>query len=276
MVKDTSFIISFSGGGDAVLHHRRLPPVKPDTKGMKRMNIHMSLLNLTSIPILPNLSFRIPTVGEVLEDEQHYYRLISLLTATPFQYMVQLDDIGLDFTAVTDYELFMMLFPSLAMEDTRLLFGDLDLSDTTVYENKENSTLVLHSEKSNITIDELAYTQIAEAARKINGLKKDDRRPGNKEAKEFRIKLERKKQKRNADRPYEPYLEKLVVALVNRPEFKYNYSQAKNLTLYQFHRSFDQISTSIAFDNTMIGVYAGTVDTSKLKDRSCLSWLPVK
>ena len=53
-----------------------------------------SLLKLTSVEI-PNtkLSVRIPTVGEILEDEQHYYNLISSLTATPFQYMVQWESI---------------------------------------------------------------------------------------------------------------------------------------------------------------------------------------
>ena len=76
-----------------------------------------SLLKLSAVEILPNLSIRIPTVGEILENEQHYYHLISSLTATPFQYMVQLDDIGLDFTRVTDYQLFMMLFPSFARSD---------------------------------------------------------------------------------------------------------------------------------------------------------------
>lgn len=80
---------------------------------------------------------------------------------------------------------------------------------------------------------------------------------------------------RNARKPYEPYLEKLVVALVNRPEFKYNYEQTEQMTIYQFSQSFEQIKTSINYDNAMIGVYAGTIDMSKLKDKSCLSWLPV-
>lgn len=235
-----------------------------------------SLLKLSSVDILPNLSIKIPTVGEILEDEQRYYSLISSLTATPFQYMVQLDDMGIDFTTITDYDLFMMLFPSFVRDDISILFGDIDLSDINIYENTQNDTLILHSVKNNITIDELVYTQIVEHLRNINGLKKDSRKPGNNEAKEFRVKLERKKQKRNANKPYEPYLEKLVVALVNRPEFKYNYEQVENLTIYQFNKSFEQIQTSITFDNTMIGVYAGTVDTSKLKDRSCLSWIPTK
>lgn len=233
-------------------------------------------LKLSSIDILPNFSIRIPTVGEILEDEQHYYHLISSLTATPFQYMVQLDDLGIDFTTITDYQLFMMLFPSFAQSNTRILFGELDLSDITICQNPKNDTHILYSKKNDIIIDEFIYSQLAEYIRKINNLEKENRKPGNEEAKKFRIKLERKKQKRNANKPYEPYLEKLVVALVNRPEFKYNYEQTDNLTIYQFNKSFEQIKTSINFDSTMIGVYAGTVDTSKIKDRSCLSWLPIK
>ncbi len=240
------------------------------------MENRKSLLKLSSVDILPNLSIRIPTVGEILEDEQYYYNLISSLTATPFQYMVQLDDIGIDFTQITDYQLFMMLFPVFAQGDMRILFGDVDLSDISVIKNSENDIFVLHSRKNNIVIDELVYNQLANYIRKINGLKKENRKPGNNEAKEFRIKLERKKQKRNAQKPYEPYLEKLVIGLVNRPEFKYNYEQVNRLTIYQFNQSFEQIKTSITFDNTMIGVYAGTVDTSKIKDRSCLSWLSIK
>ena len=63
---------------------------------------------------------------------------------------------------------------------------------------------------------------------------------------------------------------------MNRPEFKYNFEQVEHLSVYQFNQSYEQIKTSINFDNTMIGVYAGTVDTSKLKDKSYLSWIPVK
>lgn len=240
------------------------------------MENRKSYLTRSSIDILPGLSVRIPTVGEILEDEAHYYNLISSLTATPFQYMVQLDNIGIDFTKINDYELFLMLLPSFVQGDMSILFGDADLSDLSARKNAQNGELVLYSEKNNIVIDELIYRKVAGCIRKINGLTKESRMPGNDEAKEFRLNLERKKQKRNAQKPYEPYLEKLVVALVNRPEFKYNYEQANHLTIYQLNQSFEQIKTSIAFDNTMIGIYAGTVDASKLKDKSCLSWLPVK
>ncbi len=241
-----------------------------------KMENRKSFLNLSSVDILPNLSVRIPTVGEILEDEQHYYSLISSLTATPYQYMVQLDDMGIDFTKITDYQLFLILFSSFVKDDMSILFGDVDLSDATVCLNTENNMPILYSEKNNIIIDEFIYIQIADYIRKMNCLARENRKPGNDEAKKFRISLERKRQRRNAQKPYEPYLEKLVIALVNRPEFKYNYEQVNNLTIYQFNQSFEQIKTSINFDNTMIGVYAGTVDTSKIKDRACLSWIPLK
>ena len=240
------------------------------------MENNRSLLKMSSVDIVPNLSVRIPTVGEILEDEKSYYSLISSLTATPFQYMVQLDDMGIDFTTINDYQLFLLIFPSFAKTDMSILFGNIDFSDIEVKTNTQNDSAILHSEKNDIIIDELVYSEIVKAIRKINGLQRENRKPGNDEAKEFRINLERKKQKRNARKPYDPYLEKMVVALVNRPEFKYNYEQVEDLSIYQFNKSFEQIKTSINFENTMIGVYAGTVDTSKLKDKSCLSWLPIK
>ena len=239
------------------------------------MENNRSLLKRSSVEITPKLSVRIPTVGEILEDEKSYYTLINSLTATPFQYMVQLDDMGIDFTTINDYQLFLLIFPSFAKTDMSILFGNINFSDIEVGTNPQNDSTILYSKNNGIIIDELVYSEIVKAIRKINGLQRENRKPGNDEAKEFRINLERKKQKRNARTPYDPYLEKMVVALVNRPEFKYNYEQVEDLSIYQFNKSFEQIKTSINFDNTMIGVYAGTVDTSKLKDKSCLSWLPI-
>lgn len=190
--------------------------------------------------------------------------------------MVQLDDMGIDFTTITDYELFMMLFLVFAKGDLSILFGDIDLSDMAVKINPQNGLPVLYSPRSQITIDEFVYNQIVNVIRKINNLKRENRKPGNESARKYLLEKNRKKQRRNANKSYEPYLEKLVIALVNRPEFKYNYEQVNDLTIYKFNQSFKQIQHKIAFDNTMIGIYAGTVDIARLGDRSCLSWIPVK
>ena len=65
----------------------------------------------------------------------------------------------------------------------------------------------------------------------------------------------------------------MVVALVNTSEFPYDYDSCMNLSIYRFNQSAKQIGHKIAFDNTMIGVYAGTVDTSKMTNKDCLSWI---
>ena len=226
--------------------------------------------------ILPNLSVRIPTVGEILDNEQHYYNLIYSLTATPYQYMVQLDDMGIDFTTITDYQLFMMLFLVWAKGDLSILFGDIDLSDIFVKINPQNGLPVLYSPRNQIMIDEFVYNQIVNAIRKINNLKRENRKPGNESARKYLLERERRKQRRNANKSYEPYLEKLVIALVNTSEFPYDYDSCMDLSIYKFNQSYKQIQHKIAFDKTMIGVYAGTVDISRLGDRSCLSWIPVK
>lgn len=234
------------------------------------------LLNATSVEIVPNLFLRIPTVGEILEDEDKYYGIVSSLTASPFQYMVQLDDMGIDYTQITDYQLFMMLFPMYAQSDLSLIFGDLDTSDFNVYINQDDDSQVIYSPSNNIVIDELVYNDLSDMMRKINLFEKVKSKPGNESARKYLLEKERKKQKRNAKKPRFPYLEKMVIALVNTSEFPYNYETCMDLSIYKFNQSLQQIQRKIAFDNTMVGVYAGTVDTSKMTDKDSLSWIPNK
>ncbi len=239
----------------------------------QNMENKKSLLNLSSVTIAPNLSVRIPTVGEILEDEDTYYSIVSSLTASPFQYMVQLDDLGIDFTTITDYELFKMLFPMYARSDLSMLFGDLDISDFMVCQNK-NQQEFIYSPGNHIEINEKVYNDLADTIRKINLLKKVTSKPGNESARKYLLEKERKKQQRNAGKKQDPYLEKLVIALVNTSEFPYDYDSCMDLSIYRFNQSFKQIQHKIMFDNTMIGVYAGTVDTSKLSNRDALSFIP--
>lgn len=74
----------------------------------------------------------------------------------------------------------------------------------------------------------------------------------------------------------ESEFERLVIALVNENKFKYDYTSVRDLSIYNFYQSFKQIQQKINYDNVMRGVYAGTIDTSKMTDKSCLSWIPIK
>ena len=236
-----------------------------------------SWFNLSSIDIIPKLSIRIPNVGEILENEFNYYSIVSTLTATPFQYMVQLDDMGIDYTKLTDYDLFKILFPIYSKTDLSILFGDLDTSDFDIYIDKQDENKeMIYSPKNDIAIDELIYNDLADSIRKINLFEKVKSKPGNESARKYLLEKERRKQKRNANKEKTSYLEKLVIALVNTKEFAYDYDTCMNLSIYKFNQSLKQIQHKIAFDNTMVGVYSGTVDTSKLNNKDCLTWIPQK
>lgn len=216
---------------------------------------------------------RIPTVGEVLENEDTYYEIVYSIIATPYDLMVQLDDNGIDFTKITAFELFCLLFGHLREMDTSLVFGDLDLSKFKTVINNQNGNLVLHDEENNITIDRAIHGQICACLRKILNIPKTEKTPGNEEARVYmlekaRKKLRRKKRQKQPD----SQIEDLVVALVNTAEFPYNYMSVRDISIYQFYASLKQVTHKVKFDKTMIGVYAGTVQFDKL-DMDERSWI---
>lgn len=237
-----------------------------------------SLLNKDSVKITDQLSIHIPTVGEILDQESIYFSLVSIMTSTPFQYMVQLDDIGIDYTTITDYQMFQLFFPLYAQYDTSIIFGDLYLKDIRVYHDHSTNLDVLYSPTSDVRIDELGYTIMAKTMRRVNCIKYVRYKPKGEKTKRYLLDKERRHQKNmerlKKRREYEESeLEKLVVALVNNKHFKYDYETVNNLSIYNFYQSFKQISHEINFNNIMRGVYAGTIDTSQMQDKSCLSWI---
>lgn len=228
-----------------------------------------------SYPVNDSISIVIPTVGQIIEDESAYYGLITAITATPADFMVQLDDIGVDFAKISSFELFLMLFKEIKKSDTSLVFGDLDLSKFETAINQQNGNVVLIDQENNIVIDRAIHDQICRVIRKINHLEKNDRKPANEEAKKYMIERARIKQRRAARRPYKSQLEDLIIALVNTEQYKYGYEGTLDLTIYQFNASVYQIVKKINYDNTMIGCYAGTINAKELSQDQ-LNWLTSK
>jgi len=234
-----------------------------------------SILFSDKIVINDNISIYIPTVGEVIDNEEEYYNMASLLTATPYDMMVQLDDLGLDFTQMTDYDLFLLVFESLKESDTSLIFGDFSIDGFKRGINAQNQLLVLRDRVRGITIDKSIAWQIAQALRRIHGWERNNRKPANKEACAYLLERARIKQKRRRRKGYESQLEGLIVSLVNTPEFKYDFEGVRKMSIFQFNESLHQIIKKVAYDNRMYGVYAGTVDADKLSPDD-KTWLTTK
>ena len=224
------------------------------------------------IQIKEKLEIMIPTVGDVLENEEEYYTELSMLTAMPIDMMVQLDDIGIDFTTISDYDLFLILLPGLKEKDTSLIFGDLDIGKFEHAEDIETHSAVLLDRENDIVIDKPTQAKIATVLRKIHGLEKDNRRPGNDAAKRYMIDRARLKQNRLKNREKTSQIEPLIVSLVNTCEFKYDFEGTRELSIYQFNESVRQILHKIDYDNRMVGVYSGCIDAKNLSQED-LTWI---
>ncbi len=236
-----------------------------------------SLLLQTQVDLAPGIAIRIPTVGEILQNERLYYQTTYSLTATPFQNMVQLDDLGIDFTTISEWQLFIQTFLAYAHSGDLLdyVFADLQTQGFGIYQDPQIAALYLSNPDTGVQIHESTYLQIVELIRKINLYEHITARPANETARQYLIEKERKRLKRLAKKPPEPYLEQMVIALVNTAEFPYDYESCMHLSIYAFNQSFKQIQHKINYDNTMIGIYAGTLNARDMKDKSALSWIQI-
>lgn len=233
------------------------------------------LLYARSKTISNGLEIIIPSVREVLDNENNYNSLIRALVATPYEMMVELDDIGVNFTEISQYDLFLWMFSSLADVDTSLVFKDMIGADFKAVVNQESEEVILRNDKLDITIDRRAHAEICRVLRKINFLKSEDKTPGNEDARLYMIERARKKQKRamrKAKKMDNSVLEDLIIALVNTEQYKYDYEGTLNLSIYQFYCCVHQIIKKINYDNLMTGCYMGTVNTKELNSDS-LNWL---
>lgn len=230
-----------------------------------------NLLYRRDYPVTDSISVVIPTVGQILDNEDLYNDVVSAFTAMPIDFMVQLDDAGIDFTTINAFDLFIMLSEGLKKVDTSLVLKDINLSEFELCVNNQTKKLVLYNQKSGIEIGRREHSQIASALRRINHLEKNRKKPGNDDAKQYMLERMRQKMKRHS-RTEASQLEQLIVAMVNTEQFKYDFESVRNITIYQFNECVRQIVNKVNYDNRMIGVYSGTVNVKELSQDE-LNWL---
>lgn len=226
-----------------------------------------NILFADTIKINDLITLRIPTVGDIYDHEDQYFAAVFSLVATPYDMMVQLDDIGIDFTKINDFELFMLMFKQLQQMDTSMIFGDLDLKEFAMVRNEQNGEYLLLNAQTGAKIDRAIHSMICKHLRKFLNIPRNDKRPGNEEARKYMLERARLKQKRHSHKKHDSQLENYIIALVNTEQFPYNYTTVRDITIYQFYASLTQISHKINFDNVMIGYYAGTIKEDSLKTR---------
>ena len=236
-----------------------------------------SLLYKREYLIGENIILNIPTVGDAIDAGIWYNRILDMFTAMPIDFMVPLDDMGIDFSEIDDWQLFLLLFSSAKNGmgvgiRSDLLFKNIDLMDFQMAQKDGTDDVVLINPTTSLVFDKLLYRHISAAVCTIFGRKKDRRRPANEDARLYMIEVERRKMKRRNRKRHKPELESLIVAMVNTEQFKYNFRTVRELTIYQFNESVKQILTKVDYEHRMHGIYSGTLDAKSLSDKE-LNWL---
>ena len=234
-----------------------------------------NLLKVNEYKINEKISVHVPSVDEIFDfGDQKYYSIVQSLVATPFDLMVELDDMGIDYESITNYQLFMLMIESIATseDDTSILFGNLELKHFKEAVNSQNGERVLWHKDKDIVIDQMIALEICNAIRKIHFWEAPIGQAGNAEAKRYLIERSRRKKQRLAKKPYKSFLESMIISLVNTEEFPYNYETVMGLSVYKLNASWRQIQKKKHWEQTMNGVYFGTVDISKINLEK-ISWL---
>lgn len=218
-----------------------------------------------------------PTVREIVDSDYLYLGLASALAATPYDFMVQLDDVGLDWNEVSQYELFLMVLSGMITDDTvetSMLFGSLDIHGFRQAKNPSGEIVFYHKDLD-IEINEAVSAKIIYTLRKINNIASKNKLAGNDEARQYLLKRARKKQAREMRRRKDGdinQLESLIVAFVNTHQSSYTFETVLDMSIYQFHLSIMQVVKKTNYDNIMIGHYTGNLNANELS-QSLTDWL---
>ena len=219
------------------------------------------------------ISIYIPTIGDIVEfGERNYYSVVHTLTCIPSDMKSQLDDLGINYMEISDFDLFMMLTRGLTKESTQLILGDLDLSKFEPCLNQENNEPVLYDRDNDIIIDKLIYMKMVGYIRKIHSIKPKVEKAANETTRKILIQLDRDKIRKAQKEPYKSQLKGLISAMMRYPGFKYKKNELKECGLYEFMDTIQGAQIYVSTTALLSGMYSGMVDTSKI-DKKEFNWM---
>lgn len=210
-----------------------------------------------------------PTIGDIMERGEHeVYSVVNVFIANPTMYRLQLWDQGFDWNDMTEYELFMMLSPTLEPEDTDILFGDLDFTkfEKCIATNPETEEqhITLYNAEQDIEIDEATHKNLIEYVRFLFNMYPKVEKAKGKSTKEALIWEDRDKQERNKNKEQQSMLLPMISSCLNHPGFKYKKKELVEVGIVEFMDSVQRLQIYESTTALLKGMYSGFCDTSKI------------
>lgn len=186
--------------------------------------------------------------------------------------MVALDDIGIRFEDVSEFQLFVMLSRSLKQEETSILLGDVDLSAYRLQINPADGAERLYNAKTGSVIDRAIYVQITNFIRTTHNMKKNMDRGGNENARQYLLDRKRQEMQFRKRRRFKSVLFPLISSLCNCEQFKGDINSIWDMKVFAFYDSIKRVQKIMEARAVTAGIYAGTVDSKKI-DKEILNWM---
>lgn len=257
------------------------------------------------IQITPKITITQPTIGQIADfGERRYFNAVHTFTAVGADLKWQLNDyMGIDYTQIEDYDLFVQFISQLVSSRKRLykeltenpekyqeelsqiseddlqdmltnplelVLKDIDLGDFVPCTDKTNNQIVLYDVEHDITIDRVVYTRMVDAVRKIHGLKRNNEIPANERTRLDLIEDARDEAMIAAGKPYKSIIKPLVSALSVKCGMLGD-DRIWNMPVNMF---FDSIKRANKIQDSQLllqGAYSGFASLKEV-DRERLNW----
>lgn len=183
--------------------------------------------------------------------------------------MAQLDKAGIRYEDLTNYQLFMLLFPHMEKEDVRLLFeGDIDPSHFVPTKVENQNRVVLGSEQDGIVIDEVAYAAMVHYICTFMQTKQTEFiKNGNEFTRSIRMQLAYEELESNKNKEYKSALFPMISTMVNMDGFKYGWHNVWDMRIGAFMDSVQRCQLIVNARALLQGCYSGMVDTKKINKK---------
>ena len=227
------------------------------------------------IKIANGIVLKCPKIRDVAEyGESAYFSMVQTLCATPSSMMVALDDMGLNYMKVKDFELFMVLCQSMKPEVTHLILGDLDLSKFKPHKVGDTEEIILvHEDTKNdehpIIINSIIHEVLTTYIRKMHNFKKEVKKAGNEITRKQLIRLARQDAEIAKNKPHESFLRPVISAVKCRMGYTMDY--VKDMGIFEIMDDLARLNIIVNADAALNGMFSGFVDTKKM-DKTVLNW----
>lgn len=253
------------------------------------------------LPITKSINFKHPIIQDVFDiDKEHlglysedmYYSMVNVFLTDPYDYMVYLDDKGIDYETIKPFDVFCLLFNDYldkikklsnecSQEQLMILFQSniyfiafkffLGVDNFFIVKDTDGNSVICYGDNQ-FLINSDTYDYITEFIRKINGIPDTEKiYPEDEWAKQIlledereRLKKQARKREKSEEETNKDRLGNLISSLTwscNGGVTPFNRSQ---LHMYDLIDGINRTDKLLHYKNTMTGYYSGCIEKKNI------------